>query len=108
MDSAEAVILEIVPDRPASRVETLLKRVCPCLSQNTQTYHVHDARITREPILRQPESHPYSPETRIVQFSNSKSTHHNSINQTRQPVPIQYTMRRATEPHASRQAPGPV
>ena len=108
MDNAEAVILEIIPDKPVSCVDALLKRVCPCLGQNTQTYHVHDARITREPILGQPEPHSYLPETRIIQFSNSKSTHHNSINQTRQSVPIQYTMRRATEPHTPRQAPGPV
>ena len=108
MDNAEAVILKIIPDKPVSCVDALLKRVCPCLGQNTQTYHVHDARITREPIQGQPELHSYLPETRIVRFSNSKSTHHNSTNQTRQSVPNRSTMRRATESYTPRQAPGPV
>ena len=107
MDSAEAVILEIIPDKPVSCVDALLKRVCPCLGQNTQTYHVQDARITREPIQGQPELRSYLPETRIVRFSHSKSTHPNQINQTQQSIPNRSTMRRTTEFYTPQQAPSP-
>ena len=101
MDNAEAVIIDATPDRPVSCVDALLKRICPCLNQSTQSYHVQDARITRELIQGQPELRSYSPETRIVRFSHSKSTHPNQTNQTQQSIPNRSTMRRTTESYTS-------
>ena len=107
MDSAEAVILEVTPDRSVSCMDALLKCICPCLDHSKQTYQVQNARITQEPIQGQPELRSYSPETRIVRFSHSKSTHPNQINQTQQSIPNRSTMRRTTESYTPQQAPSP-